>query len=239
LFLEDLSKSPDSEDLAHPANTCRDLFLGALGGENTTTVTHTPYVPTSGLDAAPAGPNAEGLALLEGYDVYSEVNFQPKTNTTIFPDNATWHTGPNALGEPGKPYFVANGWGPKYLNKQSGLQIIQPLVTSEQSQDTNFTLSFLSIDRQPTNVTVPQWNLPGSAAFQVLEGALSVKISGFPTAILTTGDVAFIPGNVSYSYWSDVAFTKTMYISSGFNGVDQALIKSGESWDYVVFPSTY
>jgi hypothetical protein len=48
--------------------------------------------------------------------------------------------------------------------------------------------------------------------------------------------VAFIPGNVSYSYWSDVFFTKVLYVSRGIDGLDQKLIKGGKHWDFVTFP---
>jgi hypothetical protein len=33
-----------------------------------------------------------------------------------------------------------------------------------------------------------------------------------------------------------VAFTKVLLVSSGSNGVDSQLIKSGKSWTYPTFP---
>lgn len=64
-------------------------------------------------------------------------------------------------------------------------------------------------------------------------------IIGEEKAALITGDVAFIPANTSFSYWSDVAFTKFMYVSAGANGLDQILLQNVESWDYPVFPTAF
>ncbi|KAF2027084.1 RmlC-like cupin [Setomelanomma holmii] len=183
-----------------------DLFLQALGGTNTTTENHTPYIPSVSSDAA-AGPNASQLTALQSYDVYAGTDFVAAVNSTI------------------------------YLNSQYGYQIVQPLVTPTQAQDMNYILSTITNGKQATNVTTPAWNLPGAAAFQVLEGQLSVQIEGYPTAQLITGDVVFVPGNVTYRYWSEVAFTKTAYISAGFEGIDQWLIKGGREWAYVIFPA--
>ncbi|KAH7072129.1 quercetin 2,3-dioxygenase [Paraphoma chrysanthemicola] len=213
-----------------------DLFLEALGGTNVTSTTHTPYVPTPNTNSSTTGPDAGTIASLQEYDVYAETAFVAEVNTSVFPANATWHTDANTLGEANEPYFVANGWGAKYLNSQAGYQIIQPLVSPAQSQDTNFTLSLITINKQSANITLPSWNLPGTAAFQVLEGQLSIEIEGYPTASLLAGDVVLIPGNITYKYWSDVAFTKAVYISGGTEGVDQQLIKGAREWDYVVFP---
>jgi hypothetical protein len=57
------------------------------------------------------------------------------------------------------------------------------------------------------------------------------------TVSLIMGDVAFIPGNTTFKYWSDVAFTKFMYMSAGAKGLDQVLLLKAENWEYPVFPS--
>lgn len=176
---------------------------------------------------------------MERFDVYGKPNFSPRTDAVngSAPSGSGWHTSENELGAVGEPYFVANGWGPKYINSQYGYQIVAPLATPAQSQDTNFTLSTISISVTPNNVTIPTWKSPGAAAFQVLEGMLSIQIGHYQPYELTTGDVAFIPGNVPFRYWSEPYFTKVLFLSSGKEGVDQTLIQGGEAYEYVTFPT--
>lgn len=177
------------------------------------------------------------MATLKSFDVYAQTDFEPRydlVNGTA-PSNSTWHTGSNELGTPGEPYFLANGYGPKYLSSKYGYQVIQPLVTSKQAQDTNYTLSTISLSRQTKN-SPPSYTLSGAAAFEVLEGVLSITIGDYPLATLNMGDVAFIPAGTEFTYYSTVAFTKVLYVSSGHDGVDAQLIKGGKSWDFVTFP---
>ncbi|KAJ5930950.1 hypothetical protein N7466_006443 [Penicillium verhagenii] len=214
-----------------------DLFYYL--GTNYTSGTDTPYVPAiSNSSSSSSTPTASMMSTLESYDVYAQTSFEPRydlVNGTAPIDNSTWHTGANALGSPGDPYFVANGYGPKYLNSQYGYQVIQPLVTSTQAQDTNYTLSTISLSRQ-TQTSPPSYTLAGAAAFEVLEGLLYITIGEYPVAMLSMGDVAFIPAGTEFSYYSSVAFTKVLYVSSGDNGVDAQLIEGGKSWDFVTFP---
>lgn len=56
--------------------------------------------------------------------------------------------------------------------------------------------------------------------------------------MLITGDVAFIPANTTFSYWSDVTFTKFMYVSAGAEGLDQKLLATAENWGFPVFPTS-
>ncbi|GLI81504.1 hypothetical protein PoHVEF18_009885 [Penicillium ochrochloron] len=168
----------------------------------------------------------------------SLLDFNPRRdliNGTAPVGDSDWHTAANDLGTPGQPYFIANGYGPKYLNSQHGYQIVQPLVSPKLAQDTNYTLSTLTISRQ-TKDNPPQWNLAGAAAVEVLEGVLSIKIGDYPVAQLNMGDVAFIPAHVSFTYYCEAAFTKVLYVRSGTKGVDQQLICGGMSWDFVTFP---
>lgn len=178
------------------------------------------------------------MSKLQTYDVYSELSFKPRrdiVNGTAPVHDTEWHTGNNTLGAPTKPYFIANGYGPKYLSSEHGYQVIQPLVQPRQAQDLNYTMSTISLSRQ-TKDSPPAYTLKGAAAFEVLEGVLSISIGDFPLATLQTGDVAFIPANVPFTYYTEMAFTKVLYISSGDNGVDQQLIQGGKEWDYPTFP---
>ncbi|KAJ5592308.1 hypothetical protein N7537_009212 [Penicillium hordei] len=213
-----------------------DLFYAL--GTNFTSSTNTPYVPAAINASTSGGSDPSTISALQQFDVYAQLDFAPRRDLIngTAPSGTDWHTGSNSLGAPATPYFIANGYGSKYLNSRYGYQIVQPLVTPTQAQDLNFTQSTITISRLQSNITVPVYRQSGSSAFQVIEGILKIKIGDYPTAILTSGDVAFIPGNVSYSYWSDVFFTKVLYVSRGIDGLDQKLIKGGKHWDFVTFP---
>jgi hypothetical protein len=207
-------------------------------GTNYTSGTDTPYVPQSTNSSPTTGPGASTISALQKYDIYAELDFKPRrdlVNGTAPIGDSEWHTGAHKLGTPGQPYLIANGYGPKYLNSQHGYQIVQPLVSPKQAQDTNYTLLTLTISRQ-TKSNPRWWVLAGAAAFEVLEGVLSIKIGDYPVMQLNMGDVAFLPAHVSFTYYSEVAFTKFLYVSSGTKGMDQQLIRSGKSWNFVTFP---
>lgn len=208
-------------------------------GSNFSSSTNTPYVPSSSNVSAAGGGDASTISSLEEFDVYAQLDFNPRRDLVngTAPSGTTWHTKPNSLGAPATPYFVANGYGPKYLNAENGYKIVQPLVTPNQAQGVNFTMSTITMSKQQSNTMAPAYSLPGSCAFEVVEGKLNVKMGDYPVAMLTSGDVAFIPGNVPFTYWSDAYFTKALYVSSGNDGVDQKLIWSGKPWSYVTFPT--
>jgi quercetin dioxygenase-like cupin family protein len=179
------------------------------------------------------------IATLEGFDVYAQPDYSPRTDTIngTAPANTTWHTGSNYLATDAyTPYFVAKDYGPKCLNSQTGYQVIQPFVTATQSAG-NFTLSTITMDRVSSNTTVPTQTFPGHAAFEVLEGQLQVEMLGEKLSLLQ-GDVVFIPSNTSYVYYSEVAYTKFLHIGQGGEGLDSALIAAGESWDSPVWPTS-
>ncbi|KAL4863203.1 hypothetical protein BDV12DRAFT_177769 [Aspergillus spectabilis] len=217
-----------------------DLFF--FLGTNYTGSTHTPYIPQVDNSTDAAGPPAELIATLESFDVFAELDFETRgdieTNGAA-PSGSVWHDGSNPLGEPEKPYFIANGWGPKSLNSQVGYHIVAPLVTPVQSGALNFTLSTITISQTPANVTVPTWRFEGASAFKVLEGQLSIKIADYPVAQLIGGDVAFVPAGVPVKYWSDAYFTKFLFPSAGVNGLDQQLIRRGKKYEFVTFPNTW
>ncbi|KAJ5345633.1 hypothetical protein N7452_003637 [Penicillium brevicompactum] len=212
-----------------------DLFYAL--GTNYTSGTDTPYVPAHSNSSS--SPDASVISSLQKFDVYAKLGFEPRrdlVNGTAPVDNSEWHTGDNALGNPGKPYFLANGYGPKYLSSKYGYQVVQPFVTSKQAQDTNYTLSTISLSRQ-TKDKAPTYTLAGATAFEVIEGVLKIQIGDYPVATLFTGDVAFVPIGVSFTYYTEVAFTKVLYVASGSNGVDSQLIKGGKTWNWVTFPT--
>lgn len=94
-------------------------------------------------------------------------------------------------------------------------------------------MSTITIAKGSTNSTA---SFPGHTAFEILEGQLMVSIQGEVLSLLQ-GDVLFIPGNTTYGYWSEVAYTKFLQVSAGAGGLDTALIAAGESWDSPVWPT--
>lgn len=172
--------------------------------------------PRSTTKTTADGPDAATLASLEKFDVYSQVNLTPRTDAVdgSAPKGSGWHTSKNELGAVGQPYFIANGWGPKYINTKYEYHIVAPLATPTQTHDTNFTLSTISMGVTLKSVTVPVWIFPGAAAFQVLEGKLTIQIDCYHPYDLTIGDVAFIPGGVPFKYWSDSYFTKCFSLAA-------------------------
>ncbi|KAJ0415433.1 RmlC-like cupin domain-containing protein [Aspergillus carlsbadensis] len=182
-------------------------------GTNLTNPVQTAYVPQFDNETSAAGPDADKISSLEAYDVYAQLDFEARTDLVdgAAPSGTGWHTGYNDLGEPSEPYFIANGWGPKYLNSAHGCyQIVAPLATGVQTGETHFTMATVSISAVPdngsgngngsVNVSVPVWEFDGATAFQVLEGRFAVTIAGHEEAELTTGDVVFIPSGTSFRY---------------------------------------
>ncbi|KAI9371147.1 quercetin 2,3-dioxygenase [Aspergillus egyptiacus] len=211
-------------------------------GTNFSSTTNTPYVPSSSNASSTGGGGGNDpsvISSLERFDVYAQLDFNPRRDLVngSAPASTGWHTESNSLGATGSPYFVANNYGPKYLNSQHGFyQIVQPLVAPAQAQEMNFTMSTITVSRRRHGETSPLYRRHASCAFEVVEGLLMLQIGEYPVAMLTTGDVAFIPTDVAYQYWSDVAFTKILYVSSGEQGLDQTLMSEGRPWSYPTFP---
>lgn len=209
-----------------------------IADRNATFENESPYIPANVTNVAGAGSSASVLSALEVYDVYAQIDYVPTRDLVngTFPGNTAWHDGPNDIpNTEGEPYYIAAGYGPSFLSGETGTwHVIQPFVTPVTGEET-FTQGSITISRQLPNVTVPNWTLRNHTAFQLLEGALSLTI-GKETVTLVGGDVAFVPGNTTFQYWSDVAFTKFMYISAGNEGLDQQLLPNATSWDFAAFP---
>ncbi|KAL4951764.1 RmlC-like cupin domain-containing protein [Aspergillus filifer] len=216
-----------------------DLFY--FLGTNHSSATNTPYVPA--VSNSSVGGSPEIISTLQRFDVYAQLDFTPRRDFVngSAPADSDWHsvdTSVTDLGEPGEPYFIANNYGPKYLNAQHGAyQIVQPLVTNAQAQDTNYTLSTIILSRQHGKTST--WKGNGASAFEVLEGSLLIRIGQYPVARLEMGDVAFIPKNTEYQYWSTASYAKVLYVASGKEGADSQLIKGGKSWNYPTFPTSW
>jgi len=95
--------------------------------------------------------------------------------------------------------------GPKYLHQKLG-QVVAPRATPAETSG-NFSVSTIAMRQRPSNDTISRQTFADPQAFQVHEGQLTLTMAG-ETNNLITGDLAFIPGNTTFSYWSDVRFTK-------------------------------
>ncbi|TVY86252.1 Quercetin 2,3-dioxygenase [Lachnellula willkommii] len=213
-----------------------DLFY-ALSSSNYSSSTSSPYNPLASTNSS--SPNSTVISSLESFDVYAELDFSQRTDAVngAAPANSTWRTGPNTLPSNAyTPYYVAKDYGPMYLSTEGGYQVIQPLVTPTTSGG-NFTISTITMDRLSRNVTVCDQSFTGHAAFEVLEGQLTVLMGGEVLKLLQ-GDVVFIPEKTTYKYYSLVAYTKVMLISQGAEGLDTKLIANATSWSSPVWPTS-
>ncbi|KAK5134702.1 hypothetical protein LTR08_006217 [Meristemomyces frigidus] len=215
-----------------------DLFT-VLAQSNYTSVLEAPF--TAGPVAATAGGDASIITTLEKYDVYAELEYSPRTDMVngSAPSTAAWHNAPNTLAtDAATPFFVAKDYGPRYLNNATGqYQIIEPLLTPTQT-DGNFTMGNIILSRTFARKTPAVYTLPHShTALEVVDGQLTLKMEK-ETVELEIGDVAFVPAGTAFSYWSQVAYTKILYIGNGTQTLDQQLLGNAASWDYAVFPSS-
>ncbi|KAF5252715.1 hypothetical protein FANTH_2342 [Fusarium anthophilum] len=234
---------PDSEVLAVVAPGGFEKLLDVIG-RNWTTTTHTPYSnayienPGNATGPVPVA-EAEKLTYL---DVWSQPDFVPRRDLLngTTPGNAAWHDGPNYLGNNSDTsYWVANGFGPKYLNKaMTGYyQIVQPLITPQSSGNYSFTKSTITINGPPSDISaLPYQFFPHGSAFMVLEGTLTIHVEGYLPVTLVWGDVMYVPKNTRFTYYTSTYWCKFLYVSGGDNCLDTKLIKGGAAYNSVVFP---
>nr|RBQ93872.1 hypothetical protein FVER53263_01553 [Fusarium verticillioides] len=234
---------PDSEVLAVVAPGGFEKLMDVIGRQWNTT-TNTPYSnayienPDNATRPVPVS-EAEKLQYL---DVWSQPDFVPRRDLLngTTPGKAAWHDGPNYLGNNSDTsYWVANGFGPKYLNKaMTGYyQIVQPLITPQSSGNYSFTKSTITINGPPSDISaLPYHGFPHGSAFMVLEGTLTIHVEGYLPVTLVWGDVMYVPKNVRFTYYTSTHWCKFLYVSGGDNCLDTKLIKGGAAYNSVVFP---
>lgn len=169
------------------------------------------------------------------------------TNTCALgrPAGEVWHDGFNGVGNDSSAgYFVANGWGPKYLDRAAAgfYQVVQPLVTPAASGGFNFTESLISINGglgpgRQAGEEGASYEFDFGNSFTVLEGRLGISVEGYRPAELYTGDTVYVPGGSRFSYHSNAHFTKVVYVAASHEGVDTILIRSGEYVGSPMFPA--
>lgn len=233
---------PDSQlnHIFHPAGF-EDLFIDHSLGEYDSLV-GAPYVPIS-ADPDPFGPlTPEVDAQLRALDLIAATaeEYIPRRdmiNGTASDSNLPWHDGSNTIPEdPTEPYFIANNYGPAFLNTEAGYKVIQPLVTSAQT-DGNFTMGTLIMSPKLENETASTATLPHHFGLELQEGQLVLSIDGYDTVSLLQGDVAFIPAQTTFSYHATVPLTKLMYMNGGGNGLDDVLLKKSIPWNFPSYPT--
>lgn len=187
--------------------------------------------------------NAEGspklnvtkvLGLMPHYNIvpepYNTINTDWVNGTT--PDGLdTWHVADQSLpDDPNKAYFVSSNRGPKYLHRSTD-QVVAQLASSKQ---TGNRLTVSTIAMKPS-CKQSQVIFAVDQALQVTEGMLNLEING-ETAQLIFGDLAFIPKQTAFTYWSTVGFTKVVSWAAG-SGLADFLISESEVWGYGVWPA--
>lgn len=219
--------------------THRDLFYATTLG-NYTYSTGTTFSPET-VSLGGAGPSIDYTSLYK-YDIYYQPKFTPRydiVNGTA-PANSGWHVKNNTLPENATtPYYVANNFGSKYLNSETGYQIIEPLSTGKQSGSHNFTLSYITVSKVPNNITMPTHRYNGYAAIRMLNGALKLQVQGYDSVTLLTGDVASLPAGTKYTYEAMAGYTKLLYAGAGTSGLDTALLKKAKAWGWTSWPTHY
>jgi quercetin dioxygenase-like cupin family protein len=174
--------------------------------------------------------------------VYAKLTFGPPTNfgaNGATEEDAIWHDGTNALGKDAQtPFFVAKGYGPKYLagDKSSSYAIVEPFVTSRQS-DGNFTEGTITMSKPATGSKPNTYTLPGHHALEVVDGVVNVDVAGFEgVTTLSVGDVVFVPANTTFSFWGESVYSKVLYVGAGKDTVDARVMQGAKEWDSVTWP---
>ncbi|KAJ3548976.1 hypothetical protein NM208_g560 [Fusarium decemcellulare] len=214
------------------------LFL-AVADSSYDSITGAEYAP---VPSSPGGQtnDPEVIAMLQSFDSWAALDFQPRrdlVNGSAGSNKYNWHDGPNPLIEDPEGFsFIAKGYGPKYLNTESGYKVIAPLLSAAQSGG-NGTMGTITMSPRLPNETISTVTLPGHVSFFLEEGHLLLEVEGYQTAYLIQGDVAFIPSGTTFSYYATAAHTKFMYVSEGEEGIDIILLKNSIPWDYPVYPA--
>lgn len=172
------------------------------------------------------------------YDIYPQPDAplaRILANGTSDP-NTPWHNGNNTLpGSSGRPYFVANNRGPKYLHRALN-QVIAPLQTLAETEGSS-SIGTITLGRSLRKQSTQSYTFDDAAQmFQVLEGELSLTMAG-QSANMRSGDVAFIPRRVQFKYWSQAPYTKVLVAAAGGEALLDQLIQEGEEWGHALFPA--
>lgn len=215
-----------------------DLFY-FLANANYSSSTSSPFPQGNFTDP---GGDPSLITTLESYDVYADLAFSPPMDfgaNGATEEGAIWHDGTNTLGKDATtPFFVAKGYGPKYLagNKDSSYAIVEPFITSQQS-DGNFTQGTMTLSKPIAGTEPTIYSLPGHTALEVVDGLVSVEVGGFGGhTALSVGDVVFVPANTSFSFWGESVYSKVLYVGAGRDTLDARIMQGAREWDSATWP---
>lgn len=161
-----------------------------------------------------------------------------------------WHNGANTLPNATVPYYIAGGWGPKYLHRKLGQVVALYMSTAESNGRltlSTVTMQATQFDGQDPRIA-EHCDTSVAQFLRVLEGQLFVEIDG-ASSMLSTGDTAVVPAGFRFKYWSKVALTR-FYTAAAvvpgaeavvkerrFLGLVGQLIQQAEVWSSAVFPA--
>lgn len=215
-----------------------DLFY-FLAQANYTSSANSPF--PQGNFSDPGG-DPTLITALQSYDVYPAFTFDPPMNfgaNGATEEDVAWHSGSNELGKDAEtPFFVAKGYGPKYLagDKDSSYAIVEPFITSQQS-DGNFTEGTITLSRPVAGSEHATYSLPGHTALEVVDGLVGLDVGGFEgTTTLSVGDVVFVPANTTFSFWGESVYSKVLYVGAGKDTVDARIRQNAKVWDSATWP---
>ncbi|TQN67245.1 Quercetin 2,3-dioxygenase, partial [Colletotrichum shisoi] len=185
------------------------LFI-AIANSEFKSSTGAEFVPAAVNESS--GSNPELISALEAFDVYAQLDFNPRrdlVNGSAGGDEDAWHTAANALApDAATPNFIAKNRGPKYLNADGGVyHLVAPFATADQT-----------------------------ASNSLEKGALNIAVDGYDAVTLIQGDVVFIPAHTPFTYNALAAFTKFLYVSGGGDGFDYQLLQRALPWEYATYP---
>ncbi|KAJ4343532.1 hypothetical protein N0V87_000299 [Didymella glomerata] len=215
-----------------------DLFY-FLANANYSSTTNAPFPQGNFTDP---GGDSSLITTLESYDVYAQLTFSPPMDfgaNGATEEDAVWHDRSNELGKDAQtPFFVAKGYGPKYLagDRESSYAIVEPFVTSQQS-DGNFTEGTITLSKPVDGARPATYSLPGHTALEIVDGLVSIDVGGFDgTTTLSVGDVVFVPANTTFSFWGESVYSKVLYVGAGEDTIDARIRKNAKEWDSATWP---
>lgn len=212
------------------AQQCRQLIPGDYGA-----VPHNTKHTFQILD-----PDTQMTGVIHpgGFE-FAQLDFEPRQDFSNGQagGSSLWHNDTDTLAvDSTTPNFIAKIRGPKYLNNIGGTyQLIAPLAAKDQT-GSNFTIGTVTLSHRIEGTRAISTRLREPVAFQLEEGELNISIDGYEAAELIQGDVVFVPGNTSFTYYAAVPFTKLLYVSGGKDGFDQTLMEGAHAWDYATYP---
>ncbi|KAL1612555.1 hypothetical protein SLS60_000783 [Paraconiothyrium brasiliense] len=213
-----------------------------LASANYSSSTYAPF--PQGNFTSPGG-DADTISKLQQFDVWAQLQFSPPmnfdANGTSGDGGTVWKNGVNELAKDSEtPFFVAKGYGPKVLSSSadnSSYYVVEPFITATQSGG-NFTEGTITLSRLPPSSQPQEWSLPGHTALEVVDGLVRVKVQGYKEELsLSVGDVVFVPGNITWSFWGEAAYSKVLYVGQGKDTLDARLRAEGSEWESVVWPA--